>query len=94
MVKHDETGTLITGPHTMGVRWITLKVGLQLEARTNGKMKMTRGPSCKKIVVTHLVNDGFDVNIRTPYAKLIDLVESKIAAMKVTADAQEAATQV
>lgn len=99
-VKQTEGGVVITGKHTMLMRYASLKIGLNLEARTNGRMKMTRGPSCKSIVLAEfagekelLKNLGIKLNRNTSYEDLVKIVEAKRDAVAAMASAQEAAAQ-
>lgn len=50
-----------------------LLIGLRTEMKTGGKLRMTRGPSCRKRVQALL-------GVRTnDYATLIDLVETRLS---------------
>lgn len=88
MVRQDEDGTVtaITGPHTAVVPWITLRIGVQAEARP-GSLKMTRGLSCKARAA-----DRLGVSRRLSADKILKLIEAKISAVKVAADAESAVT--
>lgn len=85
-VQHTEGGTLITGEHTQVARWITLKVGVKHERP--GGLRLTRGLSMKTRAC-----DALGIPRSTKREKVIELLEAKICAVAVVADAAEAATK-
>lgn len=82
-IEVTQGGTLVTGPHVNVQRWITLKTALKIEKIG---MKVRRGFNARKTVATEL-----NVSSRMPYDELINLVQAKIDAVLVTANAQEEA---
>lgn len=96
-IKQTESGTILTNKHTLLMRYAALKTGLRLEQRTDGRMKITRGPSCKARVVAEFAGEkellkklGLKLNRNTSYDDLIKIVDAKADAVMVLANALEA----
>ena len=75
--------TIIEGPKAMHLmRLLTLKQGLQIEHRTNGQMKLTRGPMCSTRVRQELGIKGNRVKQMAALDKLIEAARAEVVQVR------------
>lgn len=75
--------TIIEGPKAMNLmRLITLRQGLLIEHRTNGRMKLTRGPMCSTRVRRELGLKGNRPKLIEQLDKLIETARSQVTQVR------------
>jgi hypothetical protein len=81
MIEQHKGCTVVTGPHIDVFRWASIKGMVKLESLG---MK-TRGGAIRPRIAKEL-----GLKPRDSYEKFIEVINAKIAAVRVAADAQEA----